>query len=145
LGELYAAAFGVQGMLWTTSPACTELEMKVMDWVATLLDLPAKFTFKGAGGGVIEDSASTAALCAIIAAREDKSNFETNRNGVRTPLTAYITNQTHSSVIKGLKIAGIGENNIRFVKTDEHYAMDVVDLEGLNTLFDINIVDFLNQ
>ena len=129
LGELYSAGFGVQGMLWATSPACTELEMKVMDWVAELLALPAKFTFEGSGGGVIEDSASTAALCAIIAARESKTNYSANLNGVRMPLTAYLTSQTHSSVVKGLKIAGIGESNIRFVKTGKNYAMDVEDLE----------------
>jgi len=73
--NFYSAAFGVQGMVWATSPACTELEMRVMDWVAELLNLPEKFMFKGSGGGVIEDSASTAALCAIIAARENKKQL----------------------------------------------------------------------
>ena len=129
LGELYSAAFGVQGMVWATSPACTELEMRVMDWVAELLNLPEKFMFKGSGGGVIEDSASTAALCAIIAARESKSDYSTNKLGARIPLIAYLTKHTHSSVIKGLKVAGIGEENIRYIDTDRFYAMDVVNLE----------------
>lgn len=129
LGELYSAAFGVQGMLWATSPACTELEIRVMDWVAELLNLPEKFMFKGSGGGVIEDSASTAALCAIIAARENKTGYSTNEKGVRVPLTAYLTKHTHSSVIKGLKVAGIGEENIHYIDTDKYYAMDVANLE----------------
>jgi aromatic-L-amino-acid decarboxylase len=129
LGELYSAAFGVQGMIWSTSPACTELEICVMDWIAKLLSLPEKFMFKGTGGGVIEDSASSASLCAIIAAREDKSNLLTNKKGVRLPLIAYVTKHTHSSVIKGLKIAGIGEENIRFINTDIDYAMNASKLD----------------
>jgi aromatic-L-amino-acid decarboxylase len=69
LGELLSAGLGVQGMLWATSPACTELETHVLDWVAHMLDLPAKF-LSGAGGGVIQDTASSATLCAMLAARE---------------------------------------------------------------------------
>src|SRR5512142_478808 len=71
LGELLSAGFGVQGMLWATSPACTELESHVLDWVAQMLELPAHFRADGGvGGSVIQDSASSAALCALIAARE---------------------------------------------------------------------------
>src|SRR5581483_2184160 len=60
LGELLSAGLGIQGMLWATSPACTELETHVLDWVVDLLALPSKFKSSGAGGGVIQDSASSA-------------------------------------------------------------------------------------
>src|ERR1043165_1452520 len=70
LGELLSAGLGVQGMLWATSPACTELETHVLDWVADLLGLPGTFKSSGTGGGVIQDTASSAVLCALLAARE---------------------------------------------------------------------------
>ena len=60
LGELLSAGFGVQGMLWLTSPACTELETHVMDWLVEMMDLPAGFLSSSDGGGVIQDSASDA-------------------------------------------------------------------------------------
>ena len=67
---MLSAALGVQGMLWTTSPACTELETHVLDWLVEMLGLPDKFKSNGAGGGVIQDTASSATLCALLAARE---------------------------------------------------------------------------
>jgi aromatic-L-amino-acid decarboxylase len=70
LGELVSAGLGVQGMLWSTSPAMTEIETHVLDWVVDLLGLPAGFSSAGAGGGVLQDSASSAVLCALLAARE---------------------------------------------------------------------------
>ena len=70
LGELISAGLGVQGMLWSTSPAATELETRVLDWLAELLDLPPRFRSDGAGGGVIQDGASGATMCALLAARE---------------------------------------------------------------------------
>ena len=70
LGELLSAGLGVQGMLWATSPACTELETHVLDWMATMLGLPEKFKSTGAGGGVIQEAASSGVLCALLAARE---------------------------------------------------------------------------
>ena len=69
LGELVAAGLGVQGMLWSTGPVCTELETHVIDWLVDLLALPSHFRSDGTGGGVIQHSASDAALCAIVAAR----------------------------------------------------------------------------
>ena len=66
LGELLSAGLGVQGMLWATSPACTELETHVLDWMATMLGLPEKFSSSGAGGGAIQDSASSGVLCALL-------------------------------------------------------------------------------
>ena len=72
LGELLSAGLGVQGMLWATSPACTELETLVLDWLVEALDLPEQFRSTGAGGGVIQDTASSATLCAILAARSER-------------------------------------------------------------------------
>ena len=70
LGDLLSSGLGVQGMLWSTSPACTELETHVMDWLVGMLGLPEKFLSTSAGGGVIQDTASSAVLCALLAARE---------------------------------------------------------------------------
>ena len=123
LGELLSAGLGVQGMLWATSPACTELETHVLDWVADMLGLPAKFKSDGAGGGVIQDSASSAALCAVLAARERATGYESNRRGCDGRLIAYCSAQTHSSVEKAVKVAGLGRENLRLIETDESLAM----------------------
>src|SRR6266566_3921854 len=88
LGELLSAGLGVQGMLWSTSPACTELETHVLDWLVELLGLPDRFRSTGAGGGVIQDSASSAALCALLAARDRATGGAAGRDGVRQPLVA---------------------------------------------------------
>src|SRR5437016_1754838 len=69
LGDLLSSGLGVQGMLWATSPACTELETRVLDWIADMLDLPASFRSSSSGGGVIQDSASSANLVAVLAGR----------------------------------------------------------------------------
>ncbi len=123
LGELASAGLGVQGMLWATSPACTELETHVLDWLVDLLGLPDSFRSTGAGGGVIQDSASSATLCAVLAARERATAGTTNRAGVRAPLVAYTSTQAHSAVEKAVRIAGIGSDNLRLVDVDETYAM----------------------
>ncbi len=130
LGELLSAGLGVQGMLWLTSPACTELETHVLDWVVDLLGLPAGFRSTGAGGGVIQDSASSAVLCALIAARERSTGGASNRSGVREPLVAYATDQAHSSVPKAVRIAGLGADNLRVVATGDTLAMDPDALEA---------------
>ena len=123
LGELLSAGLGVQGMLWATSPACTELETHVLDWVVDLLGLPASFKSTSSGGGVIQDSASSAALCAILAARERATDGKTNREGADGSLVAYCSTQTHSSIEKAVRIAGMGSDNLRLIETDEHFAM----------------------
>lgn len=123
LGELLAAGLGVQGMLWSTSPACTELETHVLDWLVDLLGLPPKFKSQGSGGGVIQDSASSASLCAILAARERATNFSSNERGCGGRLVAYASTQTHSSIEKGIKIAGIGRENLRLIEVDDSFAM----------------------
>jgi aromatic-L-amino-acid decarboxylase len=124
LGELAAAGLGVQGMLWQTSPACTELETHVLDWLVDLLDLPEGFRSTGAGGGVIQDSASSAFLCALIAARERATGGEANRSGAHAPLTVYATDQAHSSIAKGVRIAGLGSTAMRYVPTRPDLSMD---------------------
>ena len=123
LGELLSAGLGVQGMLWATSPACTELETHVLDWVADMLGLPAKFKSDAAGGGAIEDSASSAALCALLAARERATRYESNEGGCDGRLVAYASTQTHSSVEKAVKIAGLGRQNLHLIEVDERFAM----------------------
>lgn len=123
LGELLSAGLGVQGMIWATSPACTELETHVMDWLVDMLELPAAFKSSGTGGGVIQDTASSAALCAILAGREQATNFQSNDEGGDGKLVVYASNQAHSSIEKAVKIAGIGKNQLRLVPVDENLAM----------------------
>ena len=123
LGDLISSGLGVQGMIWATSPAATELETRVLDWLAEMMDMPEKFRSSSTGGGVIQDTASTAALTAIITARERATNFRSNKSGISDKLIAYISSQTHSSVEKGIKIAGIGKENIRLIDVDENFAM----------------------
>lgn len=123
LGELLSAGLGVQGMLWATSPACTELETHVLDWLVDLLELPAKFKSTSAGGGVIQDTASGAVLCALLAARERATGFASNEQGGNGKLVAYVSTQTHSSVEKAVKIAGLGRQQLRLIEVDENFAM----------------------
>ncbi len=123
LGELLSAGFGVQGMLWATSPACTELETHVLDWLVDALDLPQHFRSTSTGGGVIQDSASSAALCAILAARERATGGQSNLNGADGSLAAYVSSQTHSSVEKSVRIAGLGTKNLRLIEVDDQFAM----------------------
>lgn len=123
LGELLSAGLGVQGMLWATSPTCTELETHVLDWLVDMLALPAKFKSSSAGGGVIQDTASGAVLCALLAARERATGFATNEQGCNGRLVAYVSTQTHSSVEKAVKIAGLGRQNLRLIEVDDAFAM----------------------
>ena len=117
LGELLSAGFGVQGMLWATSPACTELETHVLDWMAGLLDLPERFRSSSTGGGVIQDSASSAALVALVTARD-----RAQRQGHDpAAMVAYVSTQAHSSLEKGARVAAIG--HLRQVDVDRGHAM----------------------
>lgn len=102
LGELLSAGLGVQGMLWATSPACTELETRVLDWLAEIIGLPASFQSSPTSGGVLQGTASEATLVALLAARH-----RTFKNSNTNPhLTLYTSTQAHSSVIKAAMIAG---------------------------------------
>jgi aromatic-L-amino-acid decarboxylase len=123
LGDLLSSGLGVQGMLWSTSPACTELETHVLDWLVPVLGLPKKFLSSSTGGGVIQDTASSAVLCALLAARERTTNFTTNHKGCDGRLTAYASTQTHSSIEKAVMIAGLGVNNLRLIEVDDTFAM----------------------
>jgi aromatic-L-amino-acid decarboxylase len=123
LGDLISSGLGVQGMLWATSPACTELETHVLDWLVQMLALPEKFLSSSAGGGVIQDTASSASLCALLAARERATNFRTNAKGGDGSLVAYTSTQTHSSIEKAMKIAGLGSENLRLIPVDEKFAL----------------------
>ncbi|MFH1748455.1 MAG: aminotransferase class V-fold PLP-dependent enzyme [Planctomycetota bacterium] len=123
LGDLLSSGLGVQGMLWATSPACTELETHVLDWLVEMLGLPERFKSTSAGGGVIQDSASSASLCALLAARERKTQFETIRQGVDRRFTAYASAQVHSSIEKAMMIAGLGADHLRLIEVDETFAM----------------------
>jgi aromatic-L-amino-acid decarboxylase len=110
-------------MLWATSPACTELETHVLDWLVGMLGLPEKFHSGSAGGGVIQDTASSATLCALLAGRERATGFRANEAGADGRLTAYASTQAHSSVEKAVKIAGIGRENLRLIEVDADFAM----------------------
>jgi aromatic-L-amino-acid/L-tryptophan decarboxylase len=123
LGDLLSSGLGVQGMLWATSPACTELETHILDWLVGMLGLPEKFLSTNTGGGVIQDTASSAALCALLAARERTTNFASNRQGCNGKLVAYTSTQTHSAIAKGIQIAGMGRDSLRLIEVDENFAM----------------------
>ena len=123
LGDLLSSGLGVQGMLWATSPACTELETHVLDWLVHMLDLPQKFLSSSSGGGVIQDTASSASLCALLAARERATSFASNQRGCDGRLVAYTSSQAHSSLEKDAQIAGIGRDNLRLIEVDENFAM----------------------
>jgi len=123
LGDMLSSGFNVQGMLWATSPACTELETHLMDWLVSMLDLPQKFLSTDTGGGVIQDTASSASLCALLAGRERATNFASNQRGTDGKLVAYTSSQAHSSIEKDVKVAGLGEQNLRLIEVDENFAM----------------------
>ncbi|TWH72438.1 aromatic-L-amino-acid decarboxylase [Modestobacter roseus] len=124
LGDLVSAGLGVQGMSWVTSPAATELEQHVMDWLAELLGLPESFRSTGTGGGVVQDSSSGANLVALLAALHRASKGATLRHGVLPEeYTVYVSAQTHSSMEKAARIAGLGTESIRVVEVDDELAM----------------------
>ena len=123
LGDMLSSALGVQGMLWATSPACTELETHVLDWLVPVLGLPERFLSTSAGGGVIQDTASSSSLCAMLAARERVTNYGSNRRGCDGRLIAYTSNQAHSSIEKAAMVAGIGVEHLRLIDVDEGFAM----------------------
>ncbi len=125
LGEMLTSALAAQCMKWDTSPAAAELEEKVMNWLKKMLGLPAFFQ------GVIQDTASTSTLTAILSAREKFSNFRINREGIKQEenFRVYCSTQAHSSVEKAVKIAGIGSDNLVKVDTDEAFRMDMGKLQ----------------
>src|SRR5215217_9534729 len=124
LGDLVSAGLGIQGMSWVTSPAATELEQHVLDWFAELLGLPESFRSTGTGGGVVQDSSSGANLVALLAALHRSSKGATVRHGVDPDrATVYVSAETHSSMEKAARIAGLGTDAIRIVEVGPDLAM----------------------
>jgi aromatic-L-amino-acid decarboxylase len=134
LGELVSAGLGIQGMLWETSPACTELESHLMDWMLDAFGLPEKFRTaprddpggQCVGGGVIQDTASSGVLCALVAARDRATAGAASRDGLQScpPLVAYTSDQAHSSVEKACSVTGLGRSALRLIETDDEFRMD---------------------
>jgi aromatic-L-amino-acid decarboxylase len=119
LGDIVSSGLGAQGMLWQTGPALTEVEAHVLDWLVALLGLPERFASTGPGGGVIQDSASSATLCALLAARERAIG----RGAGIGDLVVYGSTQAHSSLEKGARIAGLRPDQVRLVEVDDAFAL----------------------
>src|SRR4051812_40848274 len=120
LGDYLSTGLGVIGLSWQSSPALTELEEVMTDWVRQMIGL-------GSGWhGVIQDTASTSTLVALISAREKISNYGLAQGGLQSedaPLIVYVSGQAHSSVDKAATLAGFGAANIRHVAVDAVFAM----------------------
>ncbi len=125
LGEVVAAGLGVNCMMWDTAPSATELEQRMMEWLGQLCGLPDGFH------GVLQDTASTATLTAIILAREKITRHAANLHGLfsQSPLVMYTSAQAHMSVEKGAKAAGIGSNNVRKIKVLSNQSIDTDSLQ----------------
>ena len=120
LGDYVSTGLGVLGLAWQSSPALTELEEVVTDWMRGMLGLSTAWS------GVIQDTASTSTLIALICARERTTDYSSNGGGLQAetqPLIVYTSAHSHSSVDKAALLAGFGRANIRIVAHDEHYAM----------------------
>ncbi len=124
LGELAAAGMGVQGMLWSTSPAVTEIESHVLDWLVDLTGVPQSWKTTGPGGGVLQMSASDSTHTALVVAREQCRR----RTGAPAEqMVVYTSNQAHSSVEKGANVAGYG--HVRLLDVDNNFAVPASALE----------------
>ncbi|MGB9697368.1 MAG: pyridoxal phosphate-dependent decarboxylase family protein [Ignavibacteria bacterium] len=125
LAEMLTAALGVQGMKWETSPAAAELEEQVLNWIKKAFHLPTRFE------GVIQDTASTSTLVAILTAREKLFNFESNKSGLfdKQRLRVYCSTEAHSSVEKAVKVAGIGNENLVKIRVDKNFRMKPDELD----------------
>jgi len=117
LGEFITSAMGAQCMIWDTSPAAAELEQRVTEWLRDAMGLPGEME------GVIQDSASSATLAALLTAREVKTGFASNLDGVPPNLRVYCSVETHSSVEKAMGICGIGRRNLVKVEVDRELRM----------------------
>ncbi len=127
LAEMLTAALGAQCMIWETSPAAAELEERVMEWLKGMLGLPADWS------GVIQDTASTATLAAILSAREKLTQYRINEAGFdgHTGLRVYCSTETHSSIEKAVKISGIGRQHLVKVPVDDRFMMNAGSLREL--------------
>jgi len=120
LAEMLISALGAQCMIWETSPAAAELEEKVMNWLREMIGLPPGFE------GVIQDTASTCTLAAILTAREKITGYSFNETGKseKGTLRVYCSEQTHSSIDKAVKISGIGRRNLIKIPVTNSFSMD---------------------
>jgi aromatic-L-amino-acid decarboxylase len=129
LGDLASSGLGALGITWQSAPALTEVEEVVVEWLRELTALPESWK------GVIQDTASSACLVALLAARERATDFSEARGGLQAesaPLTVYTTRHAHSSVLKAVSLAGYGQDNLRFVDVDPvTYAMRAESLAAL--------------
>jgi aromatic-L-amino-acid decarboxylase len=125
LAEMLTATIAAQCMNWETSPAAAELEERMMGWLRQMLGLPPEFT------GVIQDTASSATLCSILTARERLSGFQVNKKGLfdSSTMAVYCSKETHSSIEKDVKIAGLGSDSLRKIDVDKNFAMILEALE----------------
>ncbi|MBA0790967.1 hypothetical protein Gohar_015578 [Gossypium harknessii] len=123
VGEMLSAGLNIVGFSWIASPAATELEMIVLDWLAKMLKLPEDFLSAGQGGGVIQGTASEAVLVVLLAAR-DKVLRRVGKDALEK-LVVYASDQTHSSLQKACQIAGIHPENCRLLKatSSTNYAL----------------------
>jgi aromatic-L-amino-acid decarboxylase len=125
LADLLSSGLGVQGMLWQTAPACTELEQHVLDWLAGLIGLPERFTFAGSGGGVVQDSASSAMLVTLLAALHRASDGQVARDGVdRGRYVVYTSTEANCGFEKVVRVTGLGSSAVRFIDTRDDLGMD---------------------
>ncbi len=126
LGDFLSTGLGVLGLSWVSSPALTELEEVVTDWMRQMLGLSEAWS------GVIQDTASTSTLVALLCGRERASDYSLARGGLQGeghPLIVYVSSHSHSSVEKAALLAGFGRANLRFVAVDEQYTMKPEALE----------------
>ncbi|KAK7819705.1 tyrosine/dopa decarboxylase 2 [Quercus suber] len=117
LGEMLSTGFNVVGFSWIASPAATELETIVVDWLGEILELPKSFLFSGNGGGVLQGTTCEAVLCTIVAARDQMLSQIGRENLLK--LVVYASDQTHSAIQKAAQIAGIHPKNFRAIKTSK--------------------------
>ena len=126
LAEMLTAAMGAQCMSWNTSPAATETEQAMMEWLRQMVGLPDSFT------GVLQDTASSATLVAMLEARERATGFRFAKEGAAAPgadkLVVYASREAHSSIDKAVRLAGLGEGRLWKIPTDERFAMKVDEL-----------------
>jgi aromatic-L-amino-acid decarboxylase len=125
LAEMLTATLAANCMSWETSPAATELETRVLDWLRIMLGLPEGFA------GSIQDTASTATLCALLTARERVSEFAVNEGGLHAlgPAAVYCSTEAHSSIEKAVRIAGLGRRYLRKIPVDSSQAMIAAELD----------------
>lgn len=120
LGDFVSTVLGVIGLSWQSAPALTEIEETVCDWLRQMCGLPELYK------GVIQDTASTASLVALISARERTTGYGLARGGLQAeaaPLLVYVSAHAHSSIEKDVLLAGFGRDNIRHVPVDADHAM----------------------